>query len=203
MKKKIFMGVMLISALGLCACGSQNNKEEASSNENISDEAKTAAQSENTSDDTENATEGENVSDEIQVETTRVCVSGKDGEISIEVPDDWTYEICEEGSDKLISGMDYGIAIKPKDASEQEKVEIGSGFVGWCGTGMEKETVPLAGVDADILYYDGSTVWEGICLSGDLEDINAVNYAVQGEWTKEQYDEAIDIVGTIEYKSKK
>ncbi len=92
-------------------------------------------------------------------ELTTVAAAGPYGEISVDLPDDWTYEVAKVDDDKLMYGL-YGLILKPADADDgQIELFCIDGF-GVCGTGLETEWITLAGNAACVGTYDEHAHWD-------------------------------------------
>lgn len=136
----------------------------------------------------------------VTVETeihTEAVQGGPYGEISISVPEGWNYETCPMDSDDLTYGM-YGIHFYPDVASEGfiELAYVDS--FGVCGTGLEEESVTIAGDTASIGTYDYHEYWDFISFGEKHKGIVAQTYLVE-DWWGEYGDEVLDILETLSF----
>ena len=129
--------------------------------------------------------------------STVISQGGPYGEISISLPDGWSYELCPIDSDNLMSGM-YGIHLYPDDVSDGF-IEIAyMDFFGVCGTGLMEEGTTVADEPANIGTYDNHEYWDFIAFHGKYEGMVALTYSVD-DWWSEYGDQALDILNTLSY----
>ena len=129
--------------------------------------------------------------------STVISQSGPYGEISISLPDGWSYELCPIDSDNLMSGM-YGIHLYPDDVSDGF-IEIAyMDFFGVCGTGLMEESTTVADEPVNIGTYDNHEYWDFIAFHGKYEGMVALTYSVD-DWWSEYGDQALDILNTLSY----
>lgn len=153
---------------------------------------------------TEKTDEGATQANTQEVEgTTVVMQPGPYGSITLTIPDGWEYRECSAGDDTLF-GSSYGIQICPK--GQKGCVEVGySGTFGVCGTGLEEKHETVAGVDANIGYYDGSKIWSYVAFHGDNEKVVAETWDVDAWWNlpadnSTSYGEQVmQILDTLQY----
>lgn len=127
----------------------------------------------------------------------QIIQEGTNGNISISVPEGWTYELCEAGSESLILG-EYGIHLYPNDV-EEGFIELAyMPLFGVCGTELIQEEISLAGDIASIGYYGGEKHWNFISYKGKNENIVAVTESVE-QWTEENLEQAMEILNSMEY----
>lgn len=135
--------------------------------------------------------------EETSLENT-VSVPGPYGKISLVIPEGWECKAYEAGDSNLIND-DYGFHIYPEGISKGF-IEVGyNANFGVCGTGLEYKERQLAGVKANIGYYDGNDKWEFITLEGKYKNIVAIATDV-GNWDNAMLEEAINIIETIAYE---
>ena len=136
----------------------------------------------------------ENELKEADREMTTVAAGGPYGEISVAIPDDWTYEAAKVDDDKLVYGL-YGLILRPADADDgQIELFCIDGF-GVCGTGLETEWITLAGNAACVGTYDEHAHWDYIVMKDDNPDLVA-QHTDCDSWTDEMWDEALEILDT-------
>lgn len=122
---------------------------------------------------------------------------GPYGEISLSIPDGWSYETYPIDAEQLIVGL-YGIHFYPDGVSDGyiELAYVDS--FGVCGTGLAEEQTILAGQPADIGTYDNHAYWDFISFRDDYKGIVALTYYVDNWW--ETYEEQVlDILDTLSY----
>ncbi len=152
--------------------------------------------------------DGDNTTDESEkntyVETEdllsykTVIQEGPFGSITLTIPDGWDYELCEVENTDLLSA-DYGIHISPSSAKEGY-IEVGyhSSF-GVCGTGLITKKQTIAGVNANLGFYDSGDIWSYVLFTGEKEGVVATTYSVR-EWESDLFmKQAIDILGTLKF----
>lgn len=179
--KKIFCIIGLLMLSAMTACGAQAPAE---STETIYPEVP-----EDIPPDTgENVTGGiiDGESKPEQQGGTRAEVKSSGGELSVELPDGWTYDLYPEGS----------ISFYPKSVTEGA-VELfyTSGF-GVCGTGLEEVEIELAEDMARAGYYDGSDRWSFIVFLGKNNNVVATTNCVD-DWWEEYGDQAMQILDSV------
>ena len=186
-----FSAILIISmGLALCGCGSTDKAQmPVDQDENISETEMSGIQSENIS-------EAETI--ELPTEnavSTDVVQGGPYGEISISLPDGWSYEACPIDSDSLMSGL-YGIHIYPENV-DNGYIEIAYiNSFGVCGTGLAEESVTVAGEPANIGTYDNNKYWDFIAFDGAYKGMVALTYSVD-EWWSEYSNQVLDILDTL------
>ena len=128
----------------------------------------------------------------------RVYAKGPYGRISVALPGDWVYQPYSVNSGHSNSGS-YGMWIRPaKEKSGYIDLNYMQMF-GVCGTGLEQETVTLAGDEAWIGTYDNHKMWDFINFRGVNEGVTAQN--VMGEeWLEEDRETALAILDTLNYE---
>ena len=128
---------------------------------------------------------------------TPVVQGGPFGELSVTLPAGWKYELCPIDSDELINGR-YGIRFSPDDAEEGYIELCYIERFGVCGTGLEEETVTIAGVPAFKGVYDGHGYWDFISFQENFQGVVALTACVEGWWS-EHGDEATEILETVSF----
>lgn len=127
-----------------------------------------------------------------------VSQGGPYGKITLEVPADWNIEYCPIDSASMSYGCSYGIRISPHDSSEGY-VEIAYiNAFGVCGTGLETETISLAGCTAEIGTYDQRERWDFIAFDGPLKQVVAAS-SLTDTWSVDQMDEVMKILDTLTF----
>ncbi len=128
---------------------------------------------------------------------TPVVQGGPFGELSVMLPEGWKYELCPIDSDKLLNGR-YGIRFSPDDAEEGYIELCYIEQFGVCGTGLEEETVTIAGVPAFKGVYDGHGYWDFISFQENFRGMVALTSCVEGWWS-EYGEEATEILETVSF----
>ena len=98
------------------------------------------------------------------------------GSMIVDIPPDWKWEETEEklvlshGENHLIIGYYPNFAV--------------------CGTGLEQQTISIAGVEARVGTYDGKKMWDFVVFPGDYVALNE-----SGEnWTEDEKAAIISIL---------
>lgn len=128
---------------------------------------------------------------------TEVVQGGPYGEISISVPEGWKFKTCPMDSDDLTYGM-YGIHFYP-DGVKEGFIELAYvDSFGVCGTGLEEESITIAGDVANIGTYDYHEYWDFIAFGEKNKGIVAQTYLVK-DWWGEYGDQVLDILETLSF----
>lgn len=147
-------------------------------------------QTEATIDGTEDVDEGLDQTDSLKLQGMTVTQEGPYGSIALTIPKGWEYRLCPVGDDALLSSS-YGIQFYPK--GQKGYVEVGyQDTFGVCGTGLKEEKWKIAGVEANVGYYDGSEIWSFIAFHGDDEKIVALASEVDAWWNVQVDDDRAD-----------
>lgn len=193
MRKKVFTASML-TIFALSACGSRTEESGGNMTERVALTDGVAAAGEIVMP-KESEAAAPRAGAEEQDKSITVMQEGNAGTLRVDLPEGWTYEVCPEGSDQLRTG-EYGIHFYPEEAKEGF-IELGYvELFGVCGTGLEEETVTLAGDEANIGTYDHGSNWDFVSFRGVNEGIVALTYGVESWWSeyKEQVMEILDTV---------
>ena len=147
-------------------------------------------QTEATIDGTEDVDEGLDQTDSQKLQGTTVTQEGPYGSITLTIPKGWEYRLCPVGDDALLSSS-YGIQFYPQ--GQKGYVEVGyQDTFGVCGTGLKEEKWKIAGVEANVGYYDGSEIWSFVAFHGDDEKIVALASEVDAWWNVQVDDDRAD-----------
>lgn len=147
-------------------------------------------QTEATIDRTEDVDEGLDQTDSLKLQGMTVTQEGPYGSIALTIPKGWEYRLCPVGDDALLSSS-YGIQFYPK--GQKGYVEVGyQDTFGVCGTGLKEEKWKIAGVEANVGYYDGSEIWSFVAFHGDDEKIIALASEVDAWWNVQVDDDRAD-----------
>ena len=122
-------------------------------------------------------------------------VGGPYGEISVSVPDTWSYEPVHVDEDGLMSGR-YGLILKPLEATEGQIELTCSDNFGVCGTGLSEEDITLATVTARVGTYDNHEHWDFITI-GAINPQIVIQHTDCDSWTDAMWDEAMAILDTM------
>ena len=156
-------------------------------------------------DTTENATENATGSaTENTAVQTNVTLPGPFGEMKLTLLDGWKYELCEidsKAAEEKGEGR-YGICFYPKNASKGMVYVSYLTPFGVCGTGLDEESIQLAGETADKGTYDNEPYWSYIHFQGDKKDLVAQTYD-ESTWTSEELKQAETILDTVEWNPEK
>lgn len=193
--KKFTAAVILSMGLAICGCGDTSQAEiSVTEEENTSEMDAPDIQTEQTpkTEAVENSSENT-----VDVVNTDISQGGPYGEISLSLPDGWSYELCPMDGDKLINGM-YGIHFYPDDVTDGYiEISYVSSF-GVCGMGLAEESATVAGQPANIGTFDNHEYWDFIAFHGEYEGMVALTYYVD-DWWSEYGDQALDILDTLSY----
>lgn len=147
-------------------------------------------QTEKTIDGTEDVDEGLDQTDSLKLQGMTVTQEGPYGSIALTIPKGWEYRLCPVGDDALLSSS-YGIQFYPK--GQKGYVEVGyQDTFGVCGTGLKEEKWKIAGVEANVGYYDGSEIWSFVAFHGDDEKIVALASEVDAWWNVQVDDATVE-----------
>ena len=129
---------------------------------------------------------------------TEVVQGGPYGEISITVPEGWKFKTCPMDSDDLTYGM-YGIHFYP-DGVKEGFIELAYvDSFGVCGTGLETESITIAGDTANMGTYDYHEYWDFISFGEKHKGVVAQTYLVK-DWWGEYGDQVLDILETLSFE---
>lgn len=204
--RKLVLVLVVMIGVTLCGCGKATDLEV--TDESMS-EIGTAGFNENTSSEIENSesqdksTSDDNTltpQDQDSTESpayTDIEQGGPYGKISISLPDGWDYELCPTDSDNMINGM-YGIHLYPEDAADGYVELAYVDNFGVCGTGLEEETVTIAGNPANIGTYDNHSYWDFIAFGEEYGGIVALTYSVD-DWWNDYGSQVLDILETLSF----
>ena len=111
------------------------------------------------------------------------------GDISIGIPETWTYELAkaDDGS--------YAIIIRPLDETGSVRIGYWPAF-GVCGTGLTEEKTVIAGMEATVGYYDGGEQWRFIVFRVG-ERLFVVTKDGAESWWGTHGDTAMQILETL------
>lgn len=209
MKKKIVAWLIVVGVL-LCGCGNlaegelSQSKEESNIERELtggksgSIKGSSVVQQEGTDSDTVQSKSNEDLTEvHEEVMDTRVVQGGPFGEISIALPEGWSYEACPMDSDNLMSGM-YGIQFHPEGVEEGYIAIVYIDFFGVCGTGLSLEHTQIAGQPVSIGTYDNHTYWDYVSFGEGYEGIVALTYWVE-DWWSEYGEQALEILDTLSF----
>ena len=178
---------ILAAVMLLTGCSTASGPEQA---EELSarDESTVSVEPEN------NTVEAEQNSDEA-AEPARIYARGPYGRISVSLPDGWVYQPYSVNSEHSNSGS-YGMWFRPE---KEDTGYIDLSYMqmfGVCGTGLEQETMIIAGDEAWIGTYDNHAMWDFINFQGINEGVTAQNVMAE-EWSDEEQGTALDILDTL------
>lgn len=132
------------------------------------------------------------------VPETEVSLKGPYGTLTLQLPEEWTYEIQTEKQDTV-----YGISFyRGEDKENKVLVKYEKDYPGEeCGTGLEEKKIRLAGEKALEESRDGfeSDLWEEIVFLGEKSDIHIINQCGETVWWKENEKQVMQILNTLQY----
>ena len=191
--KKSVSALVLTLGLILCGCGdSADAKLMEMQNGNTVDLSESTANE--TSD--EDGKNEDNVSEpDSNITEVKVTQGGPYGEITISLPEGWSYEAYPVDSDDLMYGK-YGIHFYPEGVNEGYIVLTYYEGFGVCGTGLKEDEITIAGNTSYIGTYDNHDYWDFISFRGKNEGIVALTYCVE-EWWNDYGNQVLDILDTL------
>lgn len=128
-----------------------------------------------------------------QNETNVIKVTANES-ISIELPNDWNYELCTDETDR------YNYVIKFYSADPEREMTLYSykERFGVCGTSLITDEITLeSGSTATVGYYDGGKEWSFIAFETSGDDVAAINSGLN----LEESNEALEIFKTMKIYS--
>lgn len=132
------------------------------------------------------------------VPATEVSLKGPYGTLTLQLPEEWNYEIQTEEQDTV-----YGISFyRGEDKENEVLVKYEKDYPGeTCGTGLEEKKIRLAGEKALEESRDGfaSGIWEEIVFLGEKSDIHIINPCGESAWWKENEKQVMQILDTLQY----
>ncbi len=135
------------------------------------------------------------------VPATEVSLKGPYGTLTLQLPDEWNYEIQTEEQDTV-----YGIRFyRGEDKENEVLVKYDKDYPGeTCGTGLEEKKIRLAGEKAVEGWRDGfeSGMWEKIAFLGEKSDIHIINQCSETAWWKENEKQVMQILDALQYDPK-
>lgn len=130
-------------------------------------------------------------------EPDRARVEGPYGSLSIEVPDNWKFRICDINSEDLI-GERYGIIFNPKAAKDDQIELFITDSFGVCGTGLKQEETTIGGIAARIGTYDDHKHWDYVVVGDEPPQIVATRTVCES-WDDKTWQEAWQIIESLSY----
>lgn len=198
-KKQSFIFCMLLTVI-LCGCENTSAGSSRNEKQNTQQQQIDGIENHNAADQDDEAIHNLDVrnEDSVREENGQVVTQGGPyGEISIYIPDDFDYELCETDSEKLVYGM-YGIRIYPKGVTKGHIEVIYVDGFGVCGTGLSTKEMELAGVTATVGTYDNHEYWDYIVFDETYKGLVVQNFSVQ-EWWSQYQDQVMDILDTVSF----
>lgn len=139
-------------------------------------------------------------------EAQNASVGGPYGEISVNIPGNWSVAACHVDEEGMMYGL-YGLILKPKDASAGQIELFCIDSFGVCGTGLVQEDITLAGGKATIGTYDDHENWDYIVFGeGNPNKVKAQIIAQHTDcdsWTEEMWEEALLVLDTMYFDPSK
>lgn len=107
------------------------------------------------------------------------------GAITVTIPPDWEWA-------RMDSDGDWGDHIALCHGENHLVIGYHPSFA-VCGTGLDQQTVTIAGMEARVGTYDDKSMWDFIVFPGDMVALNE-----SGEnWTEEEKSEIISILESM------
>ena len=129
---------------------------------------------------------------------TDVVQGGPYGEISISMPNGWSYELYSVDSEELTSSGMYGIHFFPEGVTQGYIELVYMDFFGVCGTGLTQEEATIAGKNAIIGTYDNHEYWDYVSFTDKNSNIVAFTFFVD-DWWSAYGDQALEILDTLSF----
>ena len=209
MEKKVVAWLIVVGVL-LCGCGNiaeseltwgmeENNIErELTRGQSGRIKGSSVLQPKGTDSDTVQSKSNEDWSEVIQEPMDiRVVQGGPYGDISITLPESWSYEAYPMDSDELMTGI-YGIHFHPEGVEEGYIALVYIEFFGVCGTGLSLEHTEIAGQPVSIGTYDDHIYWDYVSFGEGYEGIVALTYRVE-DWWEEYGSQALEILDSLTF----
>lgn len=141
--------------------------------------------------------EEDSVEAPVEAMGTRAVQGGPYGEISVILPEGWSYKACPMDSDELMSGM-YGIQFCPEGVEEGCIALVYIDFFGVCGTGLSLKHTEIAGQPVCIGTYDNHTYWDYVSFCENNQGVVAFTYRVE-DWWEEYGNQALEILDSLSF----
>ena len=197
MRKNTFVtGIMAVSIALLVGCSGspETAQPESEINKEADSNEATTAKSDESSD--------SEITEQAPVAEMDIpSVGGPYGEISVNVPDTWSYEPVHVDEEGLMYGL-YGLILKPIEAQEGQIELVCADNFGVCGTGLSQEEITLATVKAHVGIYDDHEHWDFITIGGGNPQI-VIQHTDCDSWTDKMWDEAMTILDTMRWNTDK
>ena len=191
--KKFTVVLIITIGLALYGCGDTSQTEESvAEEENVSEIDSPNMQPEQLPEIETDEKLSENTE---EIVNTAISQGGPYGEISLSLPDGWSYELCPMDSE--LYGM-YGIKFYPDDADDGYIAVNYTGTFGVCGMGLVEERATVAGEHASIGTFDDHEYWDFVAFQGEYDGVVALTYYVD-DWWSEYGDQALEILDTLSY----
>lgn len=131
--------------------------------------------------------------DSILVEVKPQCTPAYG--VSFRLPSDWTYEVMQTDDDPT---SNVTVSIRPIAPGMEGEITFycSGGMFGVCGTGLEQKDIIFNGHEAWQGFYDGSPLWDFICLK-DIAGCAIINSAEN--WYEDYEDVIHQILSTVEF----
>jgi len=133
-------------------------------------------------------------------------VGGPYGEISVDVPADWSVKTIHVDEEGLMYGL-YGLILKPEKASDGQIELFCTDSFGVCGTGLVQEEITLASGKATVGTYDEHKYWDYITFGeGDPNKTKCQIVAQHtncDSWTEEMWEEALLVLDSMKFDRSK
>ena len=125
----------------------------------------------------------------------RAEVTGPFGQISASLPEGWEY--MPYTADSAEGGFgDYGMLLRPAGSSGGHIDLCFMQNFGVCGTGLQEETVSLAGDEARIGTYDEHEMWDFVSFAGVNKGVVAQSISTES-WSSADRERAMDILDSL------
>ena len=135
------------------------------------------------------------------IESRAPSVGGPYGQISVTVPDDWSFEAVHVDEEGLMYGL-YGLVLKPQEANGGQIELFCADSFGVCGTGLAQKDMTLAGVEAHVGTYDDHKHWDFITFGNDRHQIVAQHTGCDG-WSDDMWEDALLILDSMKFDTTK
>lgn len=110
------------------------------------------------------------------------------GSISVSIPADWEWA-------RLDTNEEWGSHVALSHGEKGLIIGYYPSF-GVCGTGLEQQSVTIAGLEAHVGTYDGKKMWDFIRFSNDYVVLNQSGEA----WTEEERAEIVSVLESLTFE---
>ena len=129
-------------------------------------------------------------------------VIGPYGQISVEIPETWSWTASAVDEEGILSDGLYGIVLKPTNAKNGQVELSYIDNMGLCGTGMTQEELTLSGIQTLKISYDDMPGWNMFMFQNEYEHVCAISRETEG-WTDEMQNELLQVLDSVSFDKTK